>query len=114
MSTWQVNVGGQAREVRMESPALGRKVIFVDGVELKKVGTPFSMWSSYRLDLDGTPAVIKFRAMKRLKGMSLFVDGERVEPKPGGHTSAETIQMFQLLVAVALVGFLIYAITTSG
>ena len=96
MSTWHVNVGGQDRTVRMESPALGRKVIFVDGVERKKVGMSMSMWSSYPVDLDGTRAVIKFRALKQMKGMSLYVDGERIEPEPGGDESAETIQLYIL------------------
>ena len=110
MSTWQVSVGGQDRTVRMESPALGRKIIFIDGVELKKVGLPVSMWSTYRFDLDGTPAFIKFRAMKRMRGMSLFVDGERVAPEPGGHMSAESVQALMLTVIVVLLAFLAYAI----
>ena len=113
MSTWRVNVGGQDRTVRMESPVFGRKIVFVDGVEVKKVGTPVSMWSSYPVDLGGARAVIKFRAMKRMKGMSLYLDGERVEPEPGGHMTAETVQMFMLIVIVALVGFLAYAITAG-
>ena len=114
MSTWQVNVGGRDRTVRMESPVLGRKIIFVDGEELKKVGTPISMWSSYPLDLDGTPAVIKFRAIKRMKGMSLYVNGEHIDAEPGGHSSAETVQAVMLVVAVALIGFLAYALISAG
>ena len=63
-STWRVYVGDRYRTVHMVSPTLGRKAISVDGVELKKVGLPFSMWSNYRFDIDGNPAVIKFRAVK--------------------------------------------------
>ena len=114
MSAWRVNVGGQARTVAMDSPIFGRKVISVDGTELKKVGTPISIWSNYRFDLDGTPAVIKFRAMKRMKGMSLYVNDEFVEPEPGGHMSAETVQWFMLATFVVLGGFLAFVFTRRG
>lgn len=110
MSVWKVNVRGQDHVVSMESPVLGRKVISVDGVELKKVGTPFSMWSSYPFEINGRPAIIKFRAVKRTKGMSLFVDGDRQEPEPGGHMSAESVQILMLMTAVLVGGILAYAI----
>ena len=113
MSTWRLNVGGQERMVNMESPMLGRKVISVDGVELKKVGTPISMWSNYRFDVDGTPAVIKFRAIKRTKGMSLYVDGDRIDPEPGGHMSAEGVQIMMLVIALLIGGLLAYAVLSS-
>ena len=106
MSTWHVNVEGQDRTVRMESPVTGRKIIFVDGVELKKVGSGISMWANYPLDLDGTPAVVKFRALKSFKGMSLYVDGQRIPPEPGGEMSAEEVQMCMLCVVVG--AFLVY------
>jgi len=61
MSTWKVNVKGKDHTVRMDSPVFGRKVIFIDGVELKKVGMFISMWANYRFEVEGTPAVIKFR-----------------------------------------------------
>ena len=93
MSVWKVNVRGQNHTVSMKSPAFGRKVISIDGVELKKVGNPLSMWSNYRFEIDGRPAKIKFRAVKRTKGMSLFIDGERQDPEPGGHMSAESVQI---------------------
>ena len=108
MSTWKVNAGGKEHIVRMESPAFGRKVIYVDGQELKKVGLPVSMWASYKFDLDGAPAFIKFRAVKRMKGMSLYVNNERVDPEPGGEMSAEALQWFMLSIPLLLligVGF---------
>jgi len=113
MSNWKVNVGGQDRTVSMQSPIFGRKIISIDGQELKKVGTPISMWSSYKFDLDGTPAKIKFRAIKRMKGMSLYVNDEKVQPEPGGHMSAEAVQWFMLAVAVLFVGFILYLATQS-
>ena len=94
----------------MESPMLGRKVISVDGAEHKKVGTPVSMWSNYKFELDGSPAVIKFRAIKRMKGMSLYVNDEYVEPEPGGEMTAETVQWFMLATVVILLGFLAFAV----
>ncbi len=111
MSTWKVNVKGRERTVSMQSPTFGRKVIFLDGQELKKVGTPISMWSSYKFDLDGAPAAIKFRAIKRMKGMSLYVNHEKVKPEPGGEMSAEAVQWYMLGIAALLFGFLIYAVT---
>jgi len=111
MSTWKVNFGGKEHVVSMASPTFGRKVISIDGAELKKVGMPISMWSNYRFDLDGMPAMIKFRAMKRMKGMSLFVNGERVEAEPGGAMSAETVQWFMLAVLAAIGGFFVYAVS---
>lgn len=102
MSTWKVNADGKEHIVRMESPAFGRKVIYVDGQELKKVGLPVSMWASYKFDLDGTPAFINFRAVKRMKGMSLYVNNERVDPEPGGEMSAETLQWFMLSIPLLL------------
>ena len=114
MSNWKVDVGGRERTVSMESPMLGRKVIYVDGQELKKVGTPISMWANYKFDVDGTPALIKFRAMRRMKGMSLYVNDEFVEPQPGGHMSAETVQWFMLGAVVILVIALAFAFTKGG
>lgn len=55
--------------------------------------------------------MIKFRAMKRMKGMSLYVDDKYVEPESGGAMSAETVQWIMLAVAAVLVGFLVYALT---
>ncbi len=101
---------GQDHVVSMESPVFGRKVISIDGVELKKVGTPISMWSNYRFEVAGRPAVIKFRAVKRTKGMSLFIDGDRQEPEPGGHMSDESVQILMLLIALLIGGMLAYAI----
>ena len=108
-STWRVYVGDRHRTVHMVSPTLGRKVISVDGVELKKVGLPFSMWSNYRFDIDGNPAVIKFRAVKRMRGMSLFFNGEKVPPEPGSGMSAEAVQWF-LVPALLLIFVFIFGL----
>jgi len=64
------------------------------------------MWSNYRFDLDGNPAVIKFRAIKRMKGMSLYVNGERAQPEPGSGMSAEAVQWFLVPVILLLLVFL--------
>lgn len=117
MSAWRVNAGGTERTVTMESQMFGKKIISVDGVELKRVGLPISMWANYRFDLDGNPAMIKFRAVKRMRGMSLFVNGEKVTPEPGTGMSAEAVQwfvapvlLFFLLIIVGLLGLPLLAI----
>ena len=43
-----------------------------------------SMWGNYDFDVDGEPAQIKFRAIKSMKGMSLYMNGQKIEPEPGG------------------------------
>ena len=43
--------------------------------------------------------MIKFRTIKDIKGMSLYVDGERLKPEPGGEMSAEQVQGIMLALA---------------
>ncbi len=109
MSTWKVNVRGEQHTVRFDSPTFGRKVIYIDGQELKKVGLMTSMWSSYHFDVHGEPATVKFRAIKRMKGMSLYMNGEKVEPEPGAEMSAEALSMLMIGVLVFIVGVFIFA-----
>lgn len=110
MSTWNVVVNGKNRTVRMDSPAFGRKVIYIDGQQLKKVGTLVSMWANYKFDIDGRPAVIKFRAIKRTKGMSLYVDNEFVAPEPGGEWSAEAVQWMMLAAFLVIISIPLAAV----
>ena len=83
MSIWKVNVRGQEHTVRFASPVFGAKTIFVDDVPIKEVGMTISMWGNYDFDVDGEPAQIKFRAIKSMKGMSLYMNGQKIEPEPG-------------------------------
>lgn len=115
MSMWVVDVQGSRHEVAFESPMLGRKKIFVDGEELKKVGTPISMWANYKFDIHGTPAVVKFRAIKRMKGMSLYVNDEKIEPEPhNAEMSAETVGAMMIGVLVLFVGAVVFGILRNS
>ena len=97
----------------MESPLSGRKTIYVDGKEIRNIGRSFSMWSTYEFDLNRTPAAIKFRALQRARGMSLYVDGERIEPEPGSEMSAEELQ-FVMLAPPALVILILVVYALAG
>ena len=104
MSIWKVNVRGQEHTVRFASPVFGAKAIFVDDVPIKEVGMTISMWGNYDFDVDGEPAQIKFRAIKSMKGMSLYMNGQKIEPEPGAEMSAETVSLIMIgtLVLFAL------------
>ena len=114
MAIWRVNVGGRQRTVSMESPMFGKKIIAIDGVEVKRVGLPISMWSNYRYDIDGNPAVIKFRAVKRMKGMSLYINGEKATPEPGSGMSAEAVQWFVIPAILFLLLMLAFPFLIMG
>ena len=59
------------------------------------------MWSNYDIDLDGTSAYIKFRAIKSTKGMSLFVNGEKVPPSvTNACGSAESVDKGMLIALI--------------
>ena len=110
MATWIVDIDGSQHRVSFESPMLGRKSIAIDGEELKKVGLPVSMWSNYKFDINGTPAVVKFRAIKRMKGMSLYVNGEKIEPEHNADMSAEALGAIMIGILVLIVGAFVVGI----
>ena len=42
--------------------------------------------------------------------MSLFIDGDRQEPEPGGYISAESVQNRMLFIALLITAMLVYAL----
>lgn len=44
-----------------------------------------------------------------MKGMSLYMNGEKVEPEPGAEMSAEALSMLMIGVLVFIVGVFIFA-----
>jgi len=114
MATWIVDIRGSEHTVTFESPMLGRKRIIVDGEEIKKVGTLVSMWANYKFDLHGTPAVVKFRAIKNMKGMSLYVDGEKIEPEVNHDMSAEALGGIMLGILVLFIGAFVFGLMRNS
>ncbi len=115
MSTWSVDVRGERHQVSFQSPMLGKKTIFVDGEAIRDVGSTISMWGNYDFDIHGEPATIKFRAIKSMKGMSLFVNGEKIEPNPeNAEMSAETVGMVMIGVLVMIAGTFAFGILQNS
>ncbi len=114
MPTWNVDLDGRQHQVTFESPTFGREKIIIVGQEIKKVGSLVSMWANYDFDLNGTPSVVKFRAIKRMKGMSLYVDGEKIEPGEHMDMSAETVGVIMIGILILVVGALVVGILRTS
>lgn len=115
MSSWTVKIRGQKHSVRMKSPTFGRKSIFVDGEEVRKVGSAVTMWSNYDFQIHGKPATIRFRAIKSMKGMSLVINGKVIPPDPeNAEFSAEAIGYLMIGVLVLFVCAAIFGILNGG
>ena len=117
---WVADIDGQEHQVRLERQVdmrsnLGeccKTKVLVDGeVALEKSGGPLAagVWSNCRFTLLGHDAVIKFRAIKRMRGCSLWVDGRKIPATTDTKvSSAESVMALQVLAIVVLLGALVW------
>ena len=104
MSNWKLQIEGKEYRVKLSCPTLGKKVILINDEEVEKFGSAITMWKNFGFKIAGQDALIKFRAIKSLKGMSLIYKGEVVPPEAiDRQMSSKTVQGIQFGVILLFV-----------